>query len=60
MNKTLPHGTRVRLPDGTIASAYRDCGIGRPWDGTYVTTQILHGVERRDSGWRREQFEVLS
>lgn len=61
-NSILAHGTRVRLPDGTIALAYRDGGIGRPWspiDGTYITAQLLHGVERRDAGWRREQLEPL-
>lgn len=52
-------GTRVRLPDGTTGLAYRDVGIGRPWDGTYIVAQNLHGIERRDGGWRREHLEVV-
>lgn len=55
----LPDGARVRLPDGTTAIAYRDSGIGRPWDGTYVTAQLLNGIERRDAGWRRDYLEVI-
>lgn len=36
----LAHGTAVTLPDGTAALAYRDCAVGRPWDGvTYRCVQ---------------------
>jgi hypothetical protein len=55
----IPSGSRVRLPDGTIATCYRDCGIGRPWAGRYVCVQTVNGIERRDTGWRAEQLEVL-
>ena len=57
----LPHGTRVRLPDGSEAFAYRECGIGRPWDGYYVTCQVnlVTGGTRFDEGWRREQLVVV-
>lgn len=58
---TLPNGTLVRLSDGSEATAYRDCGIGRPWDGRYVTCQTnpVTGETRRDEGWTREQLEVI-
>lgn len=51
----LRPGTRVRLPDGSIAYATPDRRVGYKWDGTYRTRQ----GERVDLGWRREQLEVL-
>jgi hypothetical protein len=58
----IPGGTKVRLPDGSLATAYPDCGIGRPWDGRYVTCQTnpATGGMRRDEGWRRDQLAVIS
>lgn len=65
MNATpspLRPNTRVRLPDGTIAYASPDVAVGRPFDGTYRTTQRnpVTGGDRIDTGWRREQLEVVS
>ena len=56
----IPAGTKVRLPDGSLATAYPDCGIGRPWDGCYVTCQTnpVTGGIRRDEGWRRDQLVI--
>lgn len=53
--KVLTPGTRVRLPDGTIAFATPDRRIGYPWDGTYRTRQ----ANRVDEGWHRNQLEVF-
>lgn len=57
----ISNGTKVRLPDGSTAIAYRDCGIGRPWAGRYITSQLnpATGGTRCDHGWRRDQLEVL-
>lgn len=57
----IPSGTPVTLPDGSTAIAYPDCGIGRPWDGRYVTAQTnpVTGGTRRDHGWTREQLTVI-
>lgn len=50
----IPNGTRVRLDDGSLATAYYD------GDGTYRTVQPSgHGGMRVDLGWRREQLEVI-
>lgn len=61
IQNALSNGTRVRLSDGSEALAYRDCGIGRPFDGRYVTVQRnpVTGGDRRDCGWAREQLEVI-
>ena len=56
----LRPGTRVRLPDGTLATVSSSVGIGRPWDGTYTTRQPSTFGTRVDEGWRREQLEVVS
>lgn len=57
----IPSGTLVRLPDGTSATCYPDCGIGCPWDGCYVTVQPnpVTGGTRRDEGWSRDQLAVV-
>lgn len=49
---TLPPGTRVRLPDGSIATASPDVAVGRPFSGTYRTAQSnpATGGERIDVG----------
>lgn len=52
MNDTLRPGTKVLLPDGTIAYASPNRRVGAAWDGTYYTTQ----GRRVDTGWRREQL----
>ena len=54
----IPNGTTVCLPDGSIALAYQDRRIGYEWDGTYVTVQTVHGIDRRDYGWRRDFLDV--
>ena len=51
----IPNGTQVRLPDGSLATAYHD------GDGTYRTAQPSgHGGTRVDVGWRRDFLEVVS
>ena len=47
----LSNGTRVRLPDGSEALAYRDCAVGRPFSGRYITAQVIDGIERRAYDW---------
>lgn len=61
MQDRIPAGTRVILPDNTTATAYPDCGIGRPWDGRYRTVQPnpVTGGMRVDVGWQREQLTVI-
>lgn len=58
----IPPGALVRLPDGTTARAYPECGIGRPWTGRYATCQInpVTGGERRDEGWTRDQLALAT
>jgi hypothetical protein len=60
MTNTVPTGALVILPDGSQARCYRDCGIGRPWDGRYVTCQVnpVTGGTRRDEGWTRDQLVI--
>lgn len=54
----IPNGAKVQLPDGSEALCYRDCGIGRPWNGRYITRQRnpVTGGERIDTDWRRDQL----
>lgn len=58
----LRPGTKVRLDDGSIAHASPDRRVGVPWDGTYRTVQVNQttGGRRYDTGWRRDQLEVVS
>ena len=51
----IRNGTRVRLDDGSIATAYNEPG------GTYRTAQRnpVTGGTRIDLGWRREQLTVI-
>lgn len=54
MTTHIPHGTLVRLPDGTTATCYPEPG------GRYRTVQgNLVGGSRVDTGWTREQLEVV-
>ena len=55
----IPNGSRVKLPDGTLATAYQHRRIGCGWSGEYVTVQVFEGRERRDYGWRRESLTVV-
>lgn len=58
----LRPGTKVRLDDGSIAHATPDRRVGFEWDGTYRTIQgnPTTGGLRYDTGWRRDQLEVVS
>lgn len=51
----IPNGSRVRLPDNSVAVAYYD-------GGTYRTAQRnpATGGTRVDLGWRREQLTMIS
>lgn len=51
----LRPGTKVRLPDGSIAYASPDVAVGRPFRGTYRTRQ----GDRIDTGWTLDQLEVV-
>lgn len=50
----LRPGTRVRLPDGTVAYATPDLRVGEVWNGEYRVRQ----GEQVHYGWRREQLVV--
>jgi len=53
-------GTKVRLPDGSIAWATADRRVGYTWDGTYRTVQPNgNGGWRFELGWRRDQLQEL-
>lgn len=56
--QALRPGTRVRLPDGSIAYATPDRRVGYTWDGTYRTRQTIGGVDRIDYGWQRSFLTV--
>lgn len=53
--KNIANGSKVKLDDGTLATAYRDA------DGTYRTAQrnLVTGGTRIDLGWRREQLTLV-
>lgn len=60
VTKLVP-GTRVRLNDGTLGTAYPDICVGRPFDGTYkvCTPNYVTGGTRVDLGMiRGVHFEV--